>query len=663
MAERTRSETVPGGAPDGPAGMAGRPARTDTISVIPDVHDHDHDPLAAPGAAGAPNGQARGQEAAFVGRPTIRAQRYMISSVHYLATMGGLRILSGGGNAIDAGVAAGICINVVQPQLAMFGGVAPIIISPAPAPPGAPPGAPGGSTSDVVTISGLGRWPHAARLEDYLARYGGDLPAGIPRTVTPAAPDAWLTALAEFGTMSLAEVLQPALELAEGGFPLHAELQAAIASAARPGGAFSRYPSTAAAFLPDGRVPQVGEVFRQPQLGHTFRRLIEAERGAGGDREARIGAARDLLYRGELARQIATFYREQGSLLTENDLAQFRVRLEPPAHATYRDLDVYTCGPWCQGPSLLLALNLLEGLNLRGMGPGSAPYLHTVAEALNLAFADRHAYFGDPDFVDVPLRGLLSKEYAGARRDLIRPGQAWPEMPPAGDPWAFPPGANGPAAAGAAAGAAGTSGGAPLPANRGAIEGDTSYVCVVDGAGNGFSATPSDSVFGSPVVPGLGFAVSNRGTQSWLDPAHPSSLAPWKRPRLTPNPALARRDGRVAMTFGCPGGDAQVQGMLQVFLNVVEHGMDLQGAIEAPRICSQNFPNSFWPHVYHPGRLDAETRIPPPVRDDLAALGHAMHASRAWGGVSLVCAITVDPSSGVLSGGADPRAESYAAGW
>ena len=222
------------------------------------------------------------------------------------------------------------------------------------------------------------------------------------------------------------------------------------------------------------------------------------------------------------------------------------------------------------------------------MGPGSAPYLHTVAEALNLAFADRHAYFGDPDFVDVPLRGLLSKEYASARRSLIRPGRAWPEMPPAGDPWAFQPGERGMAPAGA-----GTS--TSLPANRGAIEGDTSYVCVVDAAGNGFSATPSDSVFGSPVVPGLGFAVSNRGTQSWLDPAHPSSLAPWKRPRLTPNPALARRDGRVAMTFGCPGGDAQVQGMLQVFLNVVEHGMALQEAIEAPRICPRASPTPSGP--------------------------------------------------------------------
>ena len=606
---------------------------------IPDVHD--------PPAPPAPGGPSAAPPAAFVGRPAVRGRRFMISAVHYLATMGGLRVLTRGGNAVDAGVAAGLCINVVQPHYAMFGGVAPIIISPAPRADGTP--------APVVTISGLGRWPRAARLEDYRARYGGDLPGGLPRTVTPAAPDAWLTALAEFGTLSLAEALEPALELAAEGFPLHAELQAHLARAAGPDGAATRYPSTAAALLPEGRVPQVGEVFRQPQLAHTFRRLIDAEARAGGDRKARIAAARDLLYRGELARRIAAFHQEQGGLLTEQDLAEFRVRLEPPAHATYRDHDVFTCGPWCQGPALLLALNILEGLDLRALGRGSAAYLHAVAEALNLAFADRHAYFGDPDVVAVPLRALLSKEYAAARRALLRPGQAWPEMPPAGDPWSLLPdaGAGRPAA-----------GAAPAPAGRpGPIEGDTSYVCVVDAAGNGFSATPSDSVFGSPVIPGLGFAVSSRGTQTWLDPQHPSRLAPWKRPRLTPNPALARKDGRLTLTFGCPGGDAQVQGMLQVFLNLVEFGLDPQAAIEAPRVVSQSFPNSFWPHVYHPGRLDAETRVPAPIRAELAAMGHAVHAARAWGGVSQVCAVTVDPATGALAGGADPRGEAYAAGW
>jgi gamma-glutamyltranspeptidase/glutathione hydrolase len=653
--------------------------------LVPGAQETQSAPPAGSSAAAPDGAAAASLDAAFVGRPSVRGRRYMISSVHYLATMGGLQVLERGGNAVDAGVAAGLCINVVQPYLAMFGGVAPIIISlagsAAPAAAAgasrtagvagtdATPGSTGAANPDeVITISGLGRWPRAAALERYRAQYGGDLPAGLPRTVTPAAPDAWLTALAEYGTQSLAEVMAPAIELAEEGFPLGAGLQAALAAAAAPGGAFQRWPSSAEALLPDGRVPAVGERFRQPQLAATFRRLVDEEAQASGDRRDRIYAARDLLYRGELARRIAAFHGEQGGLLTEADLAEFRVRLEPPAHATYRGYDVYTCGPWCQGPSLLIALNLLEGFDLRALGRGSARYLHTVAEALNLAFADRHHYFGDPEFVPVPLDGLLSKAYAAARRALIRPDVAWPELPPPGDPAAF-------AAGGAAGNLAGGPGPSMLPAGAraarytapaarlGPIEGDTSYVCVVDEAGNGFSATPSDSVFGSPVIPGLGFSISTRGTQTWLDPEHPSRLAPWKRPRLTPNPALAHHDGRLWMTFGCPGGDAQVQGMLQVFLNVVDFGLEPQAAIEAPRLVSHNFPNSFWPHVYHPGRLEVETRVPEPVRAQLAAMGHQVQAGREWGGVSLMCAITIDRETGFRAGGADPRGENYAAGW
>ena len=560
----------------------------------------------------------------FTGRPAVRGRRHMISAVHYLATMGGLRLLQAGGNAIDAGVAAGLCINVVQPQLAMFGGVAPIVIAPA-----------GG---EPVAISGLGRWPRAASLDDYLARYGGEMPGGLGRTVTPAAPDAWLTALAEYGTRSLDEAMAPALELAEEGFPLGPELRRAIALAAAPGGAFARWPSAAEAFLPDGRVPEPGETFRQPLLARTFRRLLDAAARATGDRKARIYAARDLLYRGEMAREIAAFHQANGGLLTEDDLASFRVQVEPPARSAYRGYDVLTCGPWCQGPTLLLALKLLEGFDLPAMGRGSADYLHTVLEALKLAFADRDAYFGDPDFVDVPLDRLLSAEYAAARRRLIRPDVAWPGAPPAGNPLAL-----------------------ALSARQ-ETEHDTSYVCVVDAAGNAFSATPSDGAVGGAAVPGLGFPISTRGGQSWLDREHPSRLAPWKRPRLTPNPAMALKDGRVAVAFGCPGGDSQVQGMLQVFLNLVEFGLDPQTAIESPRVVTRSFQNSFWPHVYEPGRVDAETRIPESVRRDLAARGHEVHANHPWGGVSLVCAVTADAAGG-LAGGADPRGDCYAAGW
>ena len=561
----------------------------------------------------------------FTGRPAVRGRRHMISAVHYLATMGGLRLLQAGGNAIDAGVAAGLCINVVQPQLAMFGGVAPIVIAPA-----------GG---EPVAISGLGRWPKAATLDGYRARYGNEMPGGLGRTVTPAAPDAWLTALAEYGTCSLEAALAPALELAEEGFPMGPELRRAIALAAAPNGGFARWPSAAAAFLPDGRVPEVGEIFRQPLLARTFRRLLDAAARTVGDRKARIGAARDLLYRGEMAREIAAFHGANGGLLTEDDLASFRVQIEPPARSVYRGYDVLTCGPWCQGPTLLLALSLLEGFDLPAMGRGSADYLHTVLEALKLAFADRDAYFGDPDFVDVPLDRLLSPEYAAGRRAQIRPDVAWPGAPPPGNPQALAFSA------------------------RAATEHDTSYVCVVDAAGNAFSATPSVGAVGGAAVPGLGFPISTRGGQSWLDPAHPSRLGPWKRPRLTPNPAMALRDGRVAVAFGCPGGDSQVQGMLQVFLNLVEFGLDPQAAIEAPRVVTRSFQNSFWPHVYEAGRVDAETRIPEAVRADLAARGHEVHANHPWGGVSLVCAVTADATSGVLAGGADPRGDCYAAGW
>ena len=341
-----------------------------------------------------------------------------------------------------------------------------------------------------------------------------------------------------------------------------------------------------------------------------------------------------------MAREIAAFHQANGGLLTEADLADFRVQVEPPARSAYRGYDVLTCGPWCQGPTLLLALNLLEGFDLPAMGRGSADYLHTVLEALKLAFADRDAYFGDPDFVDVPLDRLLSDEYAAERRALIRPDVAWPGAPPPGDPLALAVSA------------------------RQEIEHDTSYVCVVDAAGNAFSATPSDGAVGGPAVPGLGFPISSRGGQSWLDPAHPSRLGPWKRPRLTPNPALALKDGRVAVAFGCPGGDSQVQGMLQVFLNLVEFGLDPQAAIEAPRVVTRSFQNSFWPHVYEAG---------PGGRRDAHPRGGA---ARTWPPAGTRCTpttpgaasrwsapITADAATGVLAGGADPRGDCYAAGW
>ncbi len=538
-------------------------------------------------------------------RPSIEGTRHVVASTHYLSTTGGMRILEQGGNAADAGVAAGLCINVVQPSSAQFGGVSPIIFCPA-------------SGGPVETVSGLGRWPKAASLEYFLEHTDGDLPAGILRSVTPAAPDGWITALDRFGTMTFEQVVQPALDLVENREPLY------------PG---------------------------QKDMAVTFRRLIEAERKAGGDRHTGLKAARDLVYKGEMAREIAEHCEREGGFLRAEDLAAFHVRIESPEQTTYKGYDVYSCGPWCQGPSLLMALNTLEGFDLQGMGHNTADYLHTVLEALKLTFSDRHHYFGDPDFVQVPMAGLLSRGYAVERQRAIDPQRAAPDMPAPGDPWSFHPeprSETGPVPT------AGSKGPEYIPT----WERDTAYVCVVDGAGNAFSATPSDGVGGSPVIPGLGFAISARGTQTWLDPEHPCRLEPGKRPRLTPNPAMALKDGKPFMPFGCPGGDAQVQGMLQVFLNVVEFGMQTQAAIEAPRVVSHSFPNSFWPHGIRPVVAVVESRIDEGVRQGLSERGHKVEDGEAWsGGVSRVCAITVDPESGMRTGGADPRGPGYAIGW
>ena len=538
-------------------------------------------------------------------RPAVQGTRHTISSTHYLASMGGMRILEQGGNAADAGVAAGMCINVVETHLTQFGGVAPIIYCPA-------------SGGPVETISGLGRWPQAASADYFRDHAGGDLPEGILRSVTPASPDAWITALARFGTMTFEQVVQPALELVKD-WP-------------------ERYPG-------------------QKDMATTFTRLIKAESGAGGNRHAGLRAARDLVYKGEIAREIAAFAEKEGGLLRMEDLTDFNVRVEPPEQIHYRGHDVYTCGPWCQGPSLLMALNTLNQFDLETMGHNTADYLHVLLEALKLTFADRHHYIGDPDFVQVPMAGLLSKAYGIDRAGAISATQAAPDMPAPGDPWARqsePRRKNG------------STGNASLPDREYAPtwERDTAYVCVVDGEGNAFSATPSDPIDWSPVIPGLGFSISARGSQSWLDPSHPSCLEPGKRPRLTPNPALVLKDGKPWMPFGCPGGDAQVQGMLQVFLNVVVFGMDPQEAIESPRVVSHSFPNSFWPHLSRPGEAVIETRIDGKVRQDLSDRGHTIVEDGEWSnGMSRVCAIVVDSETGLRSGGADPRGQSYAIGW
>ncbi len=574
-------------------------------------------------------------------RPPIMGVTHMVSAGHYLAAAAGYRILEQGGNAIDAGVASGIAINVVMPENTNFGGVAPIMIYHA-------------ATDEVVTISGLGRWPRAASIEYFEQHHGGEIPLGITRSVIPAAPDAWITALEKYGTMSFEQVVTPALELAEKGHPLSQSVRDGIALQAHPaeGGMPFRFPSTRDVFMPDGRVPEVGERFVQRDLARTFTRLIAAERAQSPQsREVGLRAARDFFYKGEIAEEMARFSAEQGGLITREDLHDFSVQIEPPVQGTYQDISVVTCGPWCQGPVVAQTLQMLADDDVQALGHNSPDYIHLVAEALNLSFADRDHFYGDPEFVEVPMEILLSKAYTDERRRALDMTKAFGHMPPPGDLSAYfdypprpPRKLNG------------------LP--RDEHQYDTSYTCVVDQWGNAFSGTPSDASFWSPIVPGLGFIMSGRGSQSWLDRDHASSLQPWKRPRLTPNPAMAFRDGKLLMPFGCPGGDAQCQAMVQMFLNIVAFGMDPQSAIEAPRFTSLNFPNSFWPHAYLPGRLNVEGRIDAATRAALSARGHDVSVTNDWERMSMavLSAILVDTESGVLSAGADPRRDTYAIG-
>ena len=568
-------------------------------------------------------------------QPQITAARHMIVAGHYLATEDGHAVLEAGGNAIDAAVAGGIALGVVHSDQVNVAGVAPMIVHLA-------------ASGETVTIAGLGGWPAAARLETFERDHGGTIPQGLLRTVVPAAPDAWITALERFGTMTFGDVAGAAIRHAREGFTMHPVMAEYIA---RYADNYRRWPENAAIYLPGGRPPREGELFVQTDLAASLQFMADEERAAAPrGRAAGLAAARDAFYRGDLARKIVAYHRDNGGLLTAEDLARYRSPIEPPVGVTFRGLEVVSCGAWCQGPVLLQMLALLEGEDLLALGHNRPGYVHRVTEAMKLCFADRDRYYGDPRFVSVPLDALLSPEYAAARRRLIRDDQAWPGMPPAGE------------LAGASCAHAPTV--AAPPDAVPSLPGDTSYVCAVDRHGNVCSATPSDVSWESPVIPGTGFCPSSRGSQSWAVRGHPAALAPGKRPRLTPNPALAIRRGKLLMPFGAPGGDLQPQGMLQVFLNHVVFGMPIQEAVEAPRFVTHSFPGSFEPHPFYAGRLDLERGLGAATGEALAALGHRVEwapdlSLRTAG----VCAIVADRERGILWGGADPRRAARAMGW
>jgi gamma-glutamyltranspeptidase / glutathione hydrolase len=566
---------------------------------------------------------ASSQQSAPAYRPTATVQaigsRWGVAAGHALAAEAAAHVLGAGGNAIDAGVAAGLTLGVVHPDMVSVAGVAPILVHLA-------------RTGETWQVSGVGPYPRASTLE-YFRALGNEIPPGLPRTVVPAAPAAWCAALERWGTMSFADVAAAATEHAGRGFPVSNFSAYQLAANADK---YRRWPTSTALYLNNGRPFRMGERLVQAELADTLTRMARAEAKAGGSREAGIRAARDEFYRGETAKRIAEFHRAEKGPLTANDLATFEVEVERAIVGAWGPWQVGVCGFWCQGPVLLQMLNLLEGMDVAALGHNSPAYLHLIAETVKVAFAEREAYYGDPNVVDVPADLLLSKAHAAERRALLRE-RAWHEMPPAGERRS----------------AAAIAGGADESL-------DTSYVAVVDAEGNGFSATPSDPNVDSPAVAGVGCVVSGRGSQGWLDPAHKSVVAPGKRPRLTPAPAMLLRDGKLVMPFGTPGGDVQQQAMLQVLLNHVVFDMPLQQAIEAPRVASRSFPDSFWPHAYAPGKLEVERRVPKETRDALAARGHEVSEWPDWEWrAGAVCAVRV-ADDGARWTGADPRRGSHA---
>jgi gamma-glutamyltranspeptidase/glutathione hydrolase len=566
-------------------------------------------------------------------RPLLQGTLGMVAAGHYLAAAVGLSILEKGGNAVDAGVAAGFAVALLKPQSVGIGGEVPILIHLA-------------DQHKSVAINGQGWAPRAATIQWFRAHNVDLIPSDgfLPATV-PAQFASWCTALQHFGTLSLADVLGPAVDLAEGGFPVYSALRNGVLRVIER--FRTEWPTSAAVYLTNGGMPADGTLIRNPDWARSLKGAIDASlRATSNGREASIRAAIDYFYSGPVAKKAVEFASNNAfmdgsgeahtGLLALEDFADYGARgtqVEEPVSLEYHGVEVLKCGPWSQGPVFLQQLKLLDGFDLPRLGHNTADYLHTYLEASKLAFADRERYYGDPEFVDVPLGLLLSEEYAAERRELIDPRQASMELRP-----------------GSIAMAAAPRAGERWPV----VSGDTTHVDAVDRWGNLFSATPSGGWIGSsPVVEGLGFPLGTRGQMFYLDSRHANALVPGKRPRTTLTPSLALRKGEPWLAFGTPGGDQQDQWTLQFFLNVVDFGMELQEALDAPSVQSTHFPGSFYPHASTPGGVRAESRIPAEVIDDLRARGHKVSVDGPWshGQVTAVAR----EENGVLSGAASPR--------
>ncbi len=570
-------------------------------------------------------------------RPVVTGRSYAVSSMKPQATEAAARILEAGGNAFDAAVAGQAVLGLADPAMNGFGADAVVLVYDA-------------KTKKVVSINAEGPAPRLATIDWYKKNNKGRIPTddSLLAATVPGVIDAWHALLDRWGTMTFAQVLQPAIDLAEQGLVLTQGLATAMNNSSK----LRRYPTSVKLYQPATPWKE-GDVFKNPDAGRLLRKLVEAEKTASTKgRKAGLLAARDRFYKGDIARTMAAFAEEQGALFRYEDFATYEVQIEEPVSVNYRGYDVYKNPSASQGPAELFALNILEAYDLNKMGLNSAEYIHVTAEATKLAMGDREKFLGDAKFIKIPYEGLLSKAYAAERRKLIDPNKASLELRP-GDPSPFMKGP---------------------PSNEpfdypwsvtiegdAHHEGDTSYIAVVDKDRNMVSFEPSlHSVFGTGVViADLGIIFNCRGDYYTLEPGKPYTLEPGKRPRSTLQSTLVMKDGQPFMMIGSPGGDDQIMRTMQTLLNVVDFGMNVQEAIEAPRWSSRAFPASSGAFTMRPGDLQLESRIPTDVQAALKAKGHVVSLSRPWS-LGSNGAIIVDWTRGVLKAGADPRVDAYA---
>ena len=605
----------------------------------------------------------------FTTRPEILGTFGVVASTHWLGTAVGMAVLEKGGNAFDAAVATAFVLQVVEPHLCGPAGEVPAIFHSA-------------RSGRVEVLCGQGVAPAAATIPAF-TDLGLDLipGSGLLATVVPGAFDAWMLLLRDHGTMPLREVLEPAIGYAAHGHPLLPRVAQTIAGQAE----FfkSEWPTSAATWVPGGNVPEPGRLFRNEALAATWSRILDEAAAAGSTREAQIEAARASFYKGFVAEAIDRFCRtsevmdasgrRHRGLLSGDDMAGWQAGYDAPQTLDYHGWTVAKTRPWGQGPVLLQSLALLDGLDIAAMDPAGPDLVHAVVEALKLAFADREAYYGDPDFVDVPIDRLLSADYAADRRGLIGP-QASHELRPGRLPGYEEQVER---MLGLVrvrdriedAREAGVGAGEPTMAHlktgahtRTARRGDTVHLDIIDRFGNMIAATPSGGwLQSSPVIPELGFPLNSRAQMFWLQPDLPASLEPGKRPRTTLTPSLALEDGRPRLVFGTPGGDQQDQWQLVLFLRRVHHGLNLQEAIDLPLFHTTHFPSSFYPREAAPGVIVVEENLGDDTIDELRRRGHEVEIAPAWSVGRLTAAECGD--DGILRAAATPRLmQAYAAG-